>query len=47
LITPVGDGGCPATPAIEIEFAWKARVRIPAATPAGLAAAAVKALSER
>jgi hypothetical protein len=28
LIAPVGDGaGCPATPAIEIEFAGKARVR--------------------
>jgi len=48
LIAPVGDGaGCPAPPAIEIEFAGKARVRIPAATPAGLAAAVVKALLER
>jgi len=48
LIAPVGDGdGCPASPAIEIEFAEKARVRIPASIPAGLAAAVVKALSER
>jgi transposase len=39
LIAPVGDGaGCPA-PAIEIEFAGKARVRIPASVPTGLAAA--------
>jgi len=48
LIAPVGDGaGCPAAPAIEIEFAGKARVRIPASIPAGLAAAVVKALSAR
>ena len=48
LIAPVGDGaGCPATPAIEIEFAGKARVRIPASTPIGLAAPVVKALSGR
>ena len=48
LIAPVGDGArCPAPPAIEIEFAGKARVRIPAATPAELAAAVVKALSGR
>jgi hypothetical protein len=46
LIAPVGDGaGCPTTPAIEIEFAGKARVRIPASIPTGLAAAVVKALS--
>ena len=46
LIAPVGDGdGCPASPAIEIEFAGKARVRIPASIPTGLAAAVVKALS--
>jgi transposase len=45
LIAPVGDGaGCPA-PAIEIEFAGKARVRIPASIPTGLAAAVVKAQS--
>ncbi|MFL5268742.1 MAG: IS66-like element accessory protein TnpA [Stellaceae bacterium] len=48
LIAPVGDGvGCPAAPAIEIEFAGKARLRIPASIPAGLAAAVVKALSGR
>ena len=48
LIAPVRDGaGCPATPAIEIEFAGKARVRIPASIPTGLAAAVVKALSGR
>ena len=48
LIAPLGDGaGCPGTPAIEIEFAGKARVRIPASIPAGLAAAVVKALSGR
>ena len=48
LIAPVGDGaGCPAPPAIEIEFAGKARARIPASIPTGLAAAVVKALSGR
>jgi hypothetical protein len=34
LIAPVGDGAeCPAAPAIEIEFAGKARVRIPLSPP--------------
>jgi transposase len=48
LIAPVGnDAGCPAVPAIEIEFAGKARLRIPASIPAGLAVAVVKALSGR
>jgi transposase len=48
LIAPVRDGaGCPAAPAIEIEFAGKARLRIPASIPTGLAAAVVKALSGR
>jgi transposase len=48
LIAPVRDGaGCPGTPAIEIEFAGKARVRIPASIPTGLAAGVVKALSGR
>ena len=48
LVGPIGDGvGCPTAPAMEIEFAGKARLRIPAAIPAGLAAAVVKALSER
>src|SRR4029077_324896 len=37
LIAPSGDdAGCPAAPAIEIEFAGKARMRIPASIPAGL-----------
>src|SRR5713226_6748664 len=36
-----------AEPMIEIEFAGKARVRIPASAPAELAAAVVKALSRR
>jgi transposase len=48
LIAPVRDGaGCPATPAIEIEFSGKARLRIPASIPIGLAVAVVKALSGR
>ncbi len=48
LIAPVGDGaGCAAVPAIEIEFTGIARVRIPASIPPELAAAVVKALSER
>ena len=48
LIAPVRDGaGCPAAPAIELEFAGKVRLRIPASIPAGLAAAVVKALSGR
>ena len=45
LIAPVGDGaGCPVAPAIEIEFAGKARLRIPASILTGLAEAVVKAL---
>jgi transposase len=48
LIAPVGDGaGSPAPPAIEIEFAGQARLRIPASIPTGLAVAVVKALSGR
>jgi transposase len=48
LIGLVGDGvGYPTAPAIELEFAGKARLRIPASIPAGLAAAVVKAISER
>src|SRR5271165_2594239 len=40
LMAPAGDdAGCPAAPAIEIEFAAKARMRIPASIPAGLALA--------
>ena len=34
-------------PVIEIEFAGKARVRIPASIPTGLAAAIIKALARR
>jgi transposase len=48
VLAPVGgDARCPAAPAIEIEFAGKARMRIPASIPAGLASAVVKALSGR
>ena len=48
LIGPVGDSvGCPTAPAMEIEFAGKARLRIPASIPARLAASVVKALSGR
>ena len=48
VLAPVGDDvSCPAMPAIEIEFAGKVRMRIPASIPAGLAAAVVKALSGR
>jgi transposase len=48
LIAPARDGaGCAMAPAIEIEFAGKARVRIPASIPTGLAEAVVKALSGR
>src|SRR5258708_18927070 len=36
LVAPVGDGaGCPAASAIDIEFAGKARMRIPASIPTG------------
>ena len=48
VIAPVGDDArCAGAPAIEIEFAGKARVRIAASVSAGLAAAVVKALSGR
>jgi transposase len=48
LIAAVEDGpGYRTAPAIEIEFAGKARIRIPASTPSELAAAVVKALSGR
>jgi transposase len=48
VIAPVGDAaGCAAAPAIEIEFAGQARLRIPASIPAGLAAAVVKVLAGR
>ena len=43
-----GSGGAACDePAIEVEFAGRARVRIPARIPAELAAAVVKALSRR
>ena len=44
---PADDPGCCAVPAIEVEFAGEARVRIAASTPVALAAAVVKALSRR
>jgi transposase-like protein len=44
---PADDPGCCAVPAIEVEFAGEARVRIPASIPVALAAAVVKALSRR
>ena len=48
VIAAVGDHpGCTAAAAIEIEFAGKVRVRVPASIPAGLASAVVKALSGR
>jgi transposase len=48
LIAPSADGTAhPTAATIEIEFAGKARVRIPASIPAGLAMAVVKALSGR
>ena len=48
LIAPAGDGAeCPAAPAIELEFAGTARLRIPASIPPGLTAAVIKALSWR
>ena len=43
----VAGGAVCGEPAIEVEFAGKARVRIPASVPAGLAAAVVKALVRR
>ena len=48
LVAPAGDGvGVPAVPAIEIEFAGNARVRIPASVSPTLAAAVVAALARR
>ena len=41
------DSRCCTAPAIEVDFAGKARLRIPASTPAELAAAVVKALAQR
>src|SRR5258708_37540181 len=43
VIAPVGGGaGCPSAPAIGIEVAGKARARIPASLPDGLAGGAVE-----
>ena len=49
LVAPVGDGvaALPPVPAIEIELAGKARVRIPASVSPTLAAAVVEALARR
>lgn len=44
---PAGDVAARDEPAIEVEFAGRARVRIPAAIPAALATAVVKALARR
>ena len=41
------DPGFCAAPVIEVDFACKARLRIPASTPAALAVAVVKALARR
>jgi transposase len=41
------DGAACGKPAIEVEFAGKVRVRIPASVPTDLAAAVVKALARR
>jgi transposase len=48
LVTPAGDGvAVPAVPAIEIEFAGSACVRIPASVSPALAAAVVEVLARR
>jgi transposase len=55
MIAPAGnadpqaadDAKCCVAPAIEVEFAGEARMRIPASIPAALAAAVVKALARR
>ena len=48
LMAPAGNGAAvPAVPAIEIEFAGSARVRIPASVSPALAAAVVEALARR
>jgi transposase len=46
-LQPGDDSGCCAAPAIEVDFAGKARLRISASTPAELAAAVVKALARQ
>src|SRR5437899_13109676 len=48
LVAPAGDGlATPPVPAIEIDFAGNARVRIPASVSPALAAAIVEALARR
>jgi transposase len=49
LVAPAGDGvtAPPPMPAIEIELAGNARIRIPASVPPALAAAVVEALARR
>jgi hypothetical protein len=49
LVAPAGDGlaAPPPMPAIEVEFAGHARVRIPASVSPALAAAVVEALTRR
>jgi len=48
LVAPAGDGlALPPVPAIEIEFAGNARMRIPASVSPALAAAVVEALARR
>ena len=49
LVAPAGDGlaAPPPMPAIEVEFAGPARVRIPASVSPALAAAVVEALVRR
>jgi len=48
LVAPAGDGvAVPPVPAIEIEFAGNARMRIPASVSPALAAAVVEALARR
>jgi hypothetical protein len=49
LVAPAGDGlaAPPPMPAIEVEFAGHARVRIPASVSPALAAAVVEALERR
>jgi transposase len=48
VVAPAGDGvAIPPVPAIEIEFAGNARMRIPASVSPALAAAVVEALARR
>jgi transposase len=47
LVAPAGGGAPPPIPAIEIEFAGDAGVRIPASVSPALAAAVVEALTRR